>query len=62
MCKGRQFALKEILIFSASIFTFWDMEPARSGGWKIPAGTKATGTNGINGEMRVKIKRRSIPK
>ncbi|KAF4547978.1 Hypothetical protein D9617_33g038420 [Elsinoe fawcettii] len=60
MCKGRAFAVKEILIFTATIFTFYDMMPAK-GGWKIPDPAKTTGTNGIKGDMRVRIKRRKIP-
>ncbi|KAF2158138.1 putative P450 monooxygenase [Myriangium duriaei CBS 260.36] len=61
MCKGRQFAFREILMFTATIFTFWDMEPAKGGEWRMPKPVQLTGTNGIKGEMRVRLKRREIP-
>lgn len=60
MCKGRAFALKEILIFTATIFTFYDMDPAK-GEWKVPRAAKGIGTNPIKGDMRVRIKRRRMP-
>ncbi|KAK5995489.1 Cytochrome P450 monooxygenase -like protein [Cladobotryum mycophilum] len=31
MCKGRAFALREMLLFTSSIITFYDMQPAKGG-------------------------------
>jgi len=61
MCKGRAFAAKEILIYTAIIISFWDMEMAGGGPWKIPRPYKATGTNGVKDDVRVWMKRRKIP-
>ncbi|PNS15444.1 hypothetical protein CAC42_703 [Sphaceloma murrayae] len=59
MCKGRQFALKEVLMFTATIFSFYDMEPV-SGDWKIPKPAKTPGTNGVKGGTMVRIRRRKM--
>ena len=61
MCKGRQFAAKEILIFTAAIISLWDIEPAGGGPWKMPKPRKATGTKGVKHDTRVWIRRRKFP-
>ena len=60
MCKGRAFAAKEILLFTAAVITFWDIEPAGGGPWKMPRPYKATGANGAKDDVRVWIRRREI--
>ena len=61
MCKGRFFAQKEALVFTAVIATFWDMEAAGGGAWKLPRPKNATGTKTTNDDVRVWIKRRALP-
>lgn len=61
MCKGRQFAVKEILIFSAAIISLWDMNMAGGGPWKMPRHVKASGTYSTADDTRVWIKRRVLP-
>ena len=39
MCKGRNFAEREVLVFAASILSLWDIEPA-SGKWEHPGATQ----------------------
>ncbi|KAJ4861735.1 ABC transporter transmembrane region domain-containing protein [Trichoderma breve] len=36
MCKGRQFALREMLLYAAAIITFYDMQPPKGGSWSEP--------------------------
>ncbi len=61
MCKGRSFALKEILLFTAVIITFYDMEAVGGGPWKMPKQVRAAGTKKPKGDARVWIKRRKVP-
>ncbi|KXT10768.1 hypothetical protein AC579_2324 [Pseudocercospora musae] len=62
MCKGRAFALKESLLFTAAIISMWEIEPAGGHGkrWKIPKHRKATGVYGTNEVTRVWIERREV--
>lgn len=62
MCKGRAFAQKEILMFTAAIVSFWDMEPKGGGTseWKIPKAKRATGTKTTSEDQRVWIRRRRV--
>ena len=61
MCKGRSFAFKEIMVFTAGIISLWDMEAAGGGEWKMPRHKKATGVYGTNDTTRVWLKRRKLP-
>ncbi|KAH6605776.1 cytochrome p450, partial [Trichoderma cornu-damae] len=36
MCKGRQFALREMLLYTAAIISFYDMQPPKGGSWSVP--------------------------
>lgn len=60
MCKGRAFAQKEVLIFIATIISFWDIEPVGGGPWKMPRHVKASGTYTTNDNTKVWIKRRVL--
>jgi len=60
MCKGRQYAAKELLLFTAVIITFWDIEAAGGGPWKMPRSLRAAGTNGVKEDVRVWMKRRQF--
>lgn len=61
MCKGRVFALKESLLFTAAIISMWEIEPAgEDKKWKIPKHRKATGVYGTDEVTRVWIKRREV--
>lgn len=61
MCKGRAFALKEVLAFTASVVAVWEMEAAGGGEWKVPRHRKATGVFGTGDDVRVWIKKRELP-
>ncbi|CAK3833341.1 Cholesterol 7-alpha-monooxygenase [Lecanosticta acicola] len=61
MCKGRAFAFKEAMIFSATLISIWDIEPRGRGAWKMPKHRKATGVFGTDDDTRVWLKRRKIP-
>ena len=60
MCKGRSFAVKEVMAFSAAIVALWDVEPAGGGKWTIPRHRKATGVYGTPDDTRVWVKRRKV--
>lgn len=60
MCKGRAFAFKEIMLFSAAIISLWDMVPAGGGPWKMPRPSKATGVYSTYDDTRVWLKRRRV--
>jgi hypothetical protein len=62
MCKGRDFALKECLAFTAAIVALWDVEPAGGGQWKMPKHRRAAGVYGPSGDTRVWLKRRELPR
>lgn len=60
MCKGRQFALKEILTFTAAILAIYDMEPAGGGPWKLPKQSNGAGTKRPASSTRVWVKSRAM--
>lgn len=61
MCKGRAFALKEIMAFTAAIVAVWDIEPQGGEQWKMPKPKQTLGVNGTSDDMRVWLKRRQLP-
>ncbi|KAL1302570.1 hypothetical protein AAFC00_002951 [Neodothiora populina] len=62
MCKGRAFAQKEVMVFAASIISFWDIEAVGGGPWKMPRHKSAVGTYTTSVDStRVWIKRRALP-
>lgn len=60
MCKGRQFAAKESVLFVAAIVSMWDIEPVNGGEWEMPSHKKATGVYSTSDSTRVWIKRRKL--
>lgn len=60
MCKGRQFAAKESMLFTAAIVSMWEIDPVSGGEWKIPRHKKATGVYSTSDSTRVWIKRRKL--
>lgn len=60
MCKGRAFALREALLFTATIISVWEIEPKGGGKWKMPKHKKATGTYTTSEDTRVWISRRKL--
>ncbi|KAL2002139.1 hypothetical protein VTN02DRAFT_589 [Thermoascus thermophilus] len=58
MCKGRGFAEREILVFTAAILSLWEIEPADKAGWKIP-GQKPSSTAFLpKNDIRVRLSHR----
>ena len=61
MCKGRAFAFKEIMLFSAAIISMWEIDPVDGGEWKMPRHRKATAVYNTDDSTRVWIKQRQLP-
>ncbi|KAJ6441127.1 Actin cytoskeleton-regulatory complex protein end3 [Purpureocillium lavendulum] len=59
LCKGRAFALREIMLYSAIIVSFYDMEPPHGQGWELPKTYKLTATRHPKTPVKVWIKRRT---
>ena len=57
ICKGRNFAEKELVALSAAIISLWDIGPA-DGTWKLPAMIPGTGVKRPVQDVRVVIRRR----
>ena len=60
MCKGRAFAFKESLMYTAAIVAMWDIEAADGGSWTMPKHRKSTGVYNSNDDTRVWVKRRKL--
>lgn len=60
MCKGRQYAVREILLFAAAIIAVYDIQPVGGGEWKMPKLRKTAGTKQPAEETRVWIKTRPL--
>jgi hypothetical protein len=61
MCKGRAFAFKEIMLFSAAIISMWEIDSVDGGEWKMPRHRKATAVYNTDDSTRVWIKQRKLP-
>lgn len=61
MCKGRQFALREMLLYTAAIITFYDMQPPKGGPWPVPRTRKLVANKHPKKPLKVWIKRRKLP-
>lgn len=62
MCKGRAFAMRELIIYTAVIITMWEMQPAGGRGeWPTLKTSKQAATKHPTGKCRVWIKRRELP-
>ena len=46
MCKGRSFALKQAMMFTAAIVAMWDVEHAGGDDWVMPKRRKTPGVFG----------------
>lgn len=60
MCKGRAFALREAMLFTAIVISMWDIQPQGGGKWKMPKHKKATGTYVTSDDTRVWVSRRKF--
>lgn len=58
MCKGRQFALREILLYTAAVITFYDMQAPKGGSWSEPQTRKLVANRHPKKSLKVWIKRR----
>ncbi|KJZ76815.1 hypothetical protein HIM_03692 [Hirsutella minnesotensis 3608] len=58
MCKGKNFAVREMLLYSAMIITFYDMRPPQGQSWEIPKTFKPVATRRPKTPIKVWIKRR----
>lgn len=58
MCKGRVFAEREILAFTAAILALWDVKPVSPKGWKRPGLKPGSATYIPVGDVRVRMKHR----
>lgn len=60
MCKGRHFALREMLLYVAVIITFYDIQSPKGEPWKVPQTVKPLATRLPKKPLRVWIKRREL--
>lgn len=60
MCKGRAYALRELLVYVASILSFYDIIPPEGESWGEPKTTKRVGTRHAAGPVKVWIKKRQL--
>lgn len=58
---GHEYAVKEILLFSATIIAMYDMQPVGGGPWKLPKQAKGAATKLPISSTRVWIKSRVLP-
>lgn len=61
MCKGRAFALREMLVYTAFIITMYEMQPAGGKEWKVPKTVKQASAKHPAKKIKVWIKRRALP-
>lgn len=61
MCKGRAFAMRELLMYSALIITMYDIRPPDGKEWVVPKTVKQAATKHPASKTRVWIKRRKLP-
>ncbi|RFU78993.1 cytochrome p450 [Trichoderma arundinaceum] len=61
MCKGRQFALREMLLYTAAIITFYDMQPPKGSSWSVPQTRQLVANKHPKKPFKVWIKRRELP-
>jgi cytochrome P450 len=59
MCKGRQFAEREVLAVVAAVLTMWEIEPV-GGRWKDPGRIIGSGALIPKKDVRVKLRRRVV--
>ncbi|EAW08003.1 cytochrome P450 [Aspergillus clavatus NRRL 1] len=57
-CKGRAFAERKILLFSAAIISMWDIEPVEGSEFKIPRHRRSTGQFAPKNDIRVRMSTR----
>ncbi|POR35532.1 Uncharacterized protein TPAR_04236 [Tolypocladium paradoxum] len=62
MCKGRAFAQRQMLLYSAIIATFYDMQPPNGQSWEEPKTYKLAATRHPKKDIKVWIRRRVLPK
>ncbi|KAN0075935.1 Cytochrome P450 [Elaphomyces granulatus] len=55
-CKGRHFAEREMLAFTAAILSMWDIEPVSDEGWKIPGMVPSPGSYRPSKDVRVRLR------
>lgn len=60
MCKGRAFALREMLIYTSVLISLYDVEPVGGGRWPTPKTVKAAASKHPAKPVRVWIKRREV--
>lgn len=59
MCKGRNFAEREVLVFAAAVLVAWDVEPVGRGGWTDPRRVRGSGAFTPKRDVRVRFSRRN---
>ena len=61
MCKGRAFALRELLMYSAAIIAMYEIQPPEGKDWSVPKTVKQAATKHPTSKIKVWIKRRKLP-
>ncbi|KAF3769506.1 cytochrome P450 [Cryphonectria parasitica EP155] len=60
ICNGQDFAVQEVLLFSAALIAMYDIEPVGGGPWKLPRREKSAGALYPTSPARVWIRSRPI--
>lgn len=60
MCKGRAFAVREMMMYSAVILSMYDIQPPEGQSWTVPKMETRSATRHPLQPLRVWMKRREI--
>lgn len=60
MCKGRAFAVREMMFYSAVILSLYDIQAPEGEGWKVPKTETRAATRHPLQPLRVWVKRRDL--
>lgn len=61
MCKGRNFAVRELIMFTAVILTMYDIRPPEGKKLEVPGTVKQAASKVPNKKTPVWVKRRNLP-
>lgn len=61
MCKGKNFAVRELIMFTAVILTMWDIRAPEGEELKVPGTVKQAASKVPDQKTMVWVKRRKLP-
>lgn len=60
MCKGRAFAARELMVFTAAILSLYDIQPPTGHKWGNQKPVKATSTKRPSRPVKAWVRRREV--